>query len=51
MYYQPVELCLLSLSDRTLVSSAILSLILKLSCGLIRRCTVLFTKNATSPAD
>ena len=46
MYYRPVELCLLSLSDRTLVSSAILSQILKLSCGLIRRCIGLFTKKA-----
>ena len=35
-------LCFLSLRDRTLVGSAILCLILKLSCGLFRRHTVLY---------
>ena len=42
MYNRPVELCFLSLSGRTLVGSVILCLILKLSCGLIRRYTVLY---------
>ena len=41
-YNRPVELCFLSLRDRTLVSSTILCLILKLSCGLIGRHTVLY---------
>ena len=41
-YDRPVELCFLSLNDRTLVGSAIFCLILKLSCGLIRRYTILY---------
>ena len=52
-YNRPVELCFVGLNDKTLVGSATSDLILKLSCGLIRRYIVLYfcTQKATIPAD
>ena len=42
MYNWPVEVCFLSVNDISLVGSAILCLILKLSCCLIHWYTVLY---------
>ena len=42
MYNRPVEVCILSLNDLTLVGSATFCSILKLSCVLIRWYIVLY---------
>ena len=42
MYNRPVEVCILSPNDLTLVGSATFCSILKLSCVLIRRYIVLY---------
>ena len=51
MYDRPVEVCFLSVNDITLFCYILPNFKAILWFNLSVHCTVLFTKNATSPAD